>query len=114
MSIIRFEDIESKIITIRDLPVILDSDVAILYQVPTRQINKAVTNNPDKFPSGYIIVLNQSELDDLRSKIYTAKFQRPEFCQKPLPRKAFICSPQSSKAPKPLRQLLRLSKPSPS
>ena len=46
---------ESKIIVIRDTQVILDRDVAELYGVETRDINKAVKNNPKKFPPGYII-----------------------------------------------------------
>ena len=41
---------ESKIIVIRDTQVILDRDVAELYGVETRDINKAVKNNPTKFP----------------------------------------------------------------
>ena len=41
---------ESKIIVIRDTQVILDRDVAELYGVETRDINKAVKNNPKKFP----------------------------------------------------------------
>ncbi|WP_418329933.1 ORF6N domain-containing protein, partial [Segatella sp.] len=52
---------ESKIIIIRDTQVILDRDVAELYGVETRDINKAVKNNPKKFPPGYIIELNSSE-----------------------------------------------------
>ena len=40
---------ESKIIVIRDTQVILDRDVAELYGVETRDINKAVKNNPKKF-----------------------------------------------------------------
>ena len=41
---------ESKIIVIRDTQVILDRDVAELYGVETRDINKAVKNNPKNFP----------------------------------------------------------------
>ena len=56
---------ESKIIVIRDTQVILDRDVAELYGVETRDINKAVKNNPKKFPPGYIIELNSSEKQEL-------------------------------------------------
>ena len=51
------EDVESKIIKIRGQEVILDSDVAKLHGVETKRVNEAVKNNPDKFPEGYIIVL---------------------------------------------------------
>ncbi len=53
--------IESKIITIRDRQVILDSDIAELYGVETKHINQAVRNNPEKFPEGYIISLSQAD-----------------------------------------------------
>ena len=61
MEIIKFEDVESKIFTIRNEQVILDSDVALLYGVETRDINKAVKNNPDKFPESYIFNLSEDE-----------------------------------------------------
>ena len=60
-TIIRIEDIESKIFEIRNHKVLLDSDVAELYGVETRDINKAVKNNPDKFPKGYIFELTKVE-----------------------------------------------------
>lgn len=43
-------NVEEQIIEIRNIHVILDSDIAALYGVETRDINKAVKNNPDKFP----------------------------------------------------------------
>ncbi|MCL4497091.1 MAG: ORF6N domain-containing protein [Deltaproteobacteria bacterium] len=61
MNIIKLEAIEDKIIDIRGEKVILDSDVAALYGVETRDINKAVKNNPDKFPEGYIFELTGKE-----------------------------------------------------
>ncbi len=73
MEIVKFENVEEKIITIRDTSVIIDSDVAALYGVETKRINEAVSNNPDKFPEGYILVLDESEWDFLRSKISTLK-----------------------------------------
>jgi len=76
MSIVKFETVENNILTIRGVQVILDSDVAELYGVETRDINKAVKNNPDKFPDGYIIELDTNELDDLRCKFSTAKFTK--------------------------------------
>ncbi len=57
--------VENKIIELRGKNVILDSDVADLYKVETRDINKAVKNNPDKFPEDYIIKLNKKEKNEL-------------------------------------------------
>ena len=76
MDIVKFEAVEEQILTIRGMQVILDSDVAALYGVDTRDINKAVKNNPDKFPDTYIFELDADELDDLRCKFSTAKFSK--------------------------------------
>ncbi|MDR1478247.1 MAG: ORF6N domain-containing protein [Planctomycetaceae bacterium] len=54
----KFNRVEEKIITIRDQSVILDSDVAELYGITTKEINQAVKNNPEKFPIGYICYYN--------------------------------------------------------
>jgi hypothetical protein len=68
MDIIKIENIKSKIITIREKNVIIDSDVADLYGVETKRINEAVKNNLDKFPNGYIIELSKNEWDMMKSK----------------------------------------------
>ena len=73
MDVIKLEVVENKIVEIRGQKILLDSDVAELYGVETRDINKAVKNNPDKFPDGYTFVLNKSELEDLRWKFSTTK-----------------------------------------
>jgi hypothetical protein len=72
--IVKFKQVEEKIITIRDQSVILDSDVAELYGVETKPINEAVKNNPEKFPEGYVFDLTTSEWEILRSKISTTNF----------------------------------------
>ncbi len=74
MEIVVFDKIEEKIIELRGEKVILDSDIAELYGVETRDINKAVKNNPNKFPAGYIFEITKEELDDLRWKFSTTKF----------------------------------------
>ena len=71
-AIIRLEEVESKIIEIRNQKVLLDSDVAELYGVETKRVNEAVSNNPDKFPDGYIIVLTNNEWNTLKSKFSTS------------------------------------------
>lgn len=65
MEIVSLETIQNRIIEIKNDKVILDSDVADLYGVKTRDINKAVRNNPDKFPAGYIIALTKQEKIEL-------------------------------------------------
>lgn len=58
-------NVEEKIITLRNQQVILDCDVAELYGVETRDINKSVKNNPEKFPDGYIFDLDEKEKKEL-------------------------------------------------
>ncbi|MDR2761824.1 MAG: ORF6N domain-containing protein [Planctomycetaceae bacterium] len=57
--------VENKIITIHNQNVILDSDVAELYGITTKEVNQAVKNNPEKFPDGYIVTITQKEKSEL-------------------------------------------------
>ena len=63
--IMKFENLQDRIIEIRNENVLLDADVAEIYGVQTRDINKAVANNPDKFPDGYIVELSTQEKSEL-------------------------------------------------
>lgn len=74
--IVKINDIEPKIQFIRNQKVILDYDVALLYGVETKRVNEAVKNNPEKFPFGYVIELNNEEYADLRSKFSTTNFAK--------------------------------------
>ncbi|MBU6154305.1 MAG: ORF6N domain-containing protein [Bdellovibrionales bacterium] len=49
--------IESKIYFIRNQKVLLDSDLALLYEVETRVLNQAVRRNKDRFPSDFMFQL---------------------------------------------------------
>ena len=70
-NVVRFNQVEEKILTIRNQSVILDSDVAFLYGVETKRVNEAVNNNPDKFPEGYVFMLEKQDVTNLRSKFST-------------------------------------------
>ena len=65
MSIIKFDKIENKIMEIRTIQVILDADVAELYGVQTKDINRAVSNNLEKFPDGYLFELTTEEKQEV-------------------------------------------------
>ena len=60
-NLIKFDDVNDKIITIRKQNVILDSAIAELYGVNTDDVNQAVRRNPDKFPEGYVFELSPNE-----------------------------------------------------
>ena len=70
---IKFEQVESKIVTINNIKAIIDSDVALLYGVETKRINEAVKNNKDKFPEGYIIELSKIDWELLKSKFLISR-----------------------------------------
>ena len=63
--------IENMIYEIRGRQVMLDSDLAKLYNVETKRINEALKNNRDKFPERFSFILNEIENEFLRSKIST-------------------------------------------
>jgi hypothetical protein len=70
--IAKIENLKEFIFEIKGQKILLDSDVAQIYGAETRDIKKAVTNNPDKFPDGYIMELDNNEWDSLKSKFSTS------------------------------------------
>lgn len=76
MDVIRIEDVQKLIVDLRGQQVLIDADVAKIYGVETKDVNKAVSNNPDKFPIGYVLKTTDEEFDDLRRKFSTAKFAK--------------------------------------
>ncbi len=72
LHIVKYDDVIDKIIQIRDKDVIIDSDVAKLYGITTREINQAISRNPKKFPAGYLLELSKSEWEQLKSQFVTS------------------------------------------
>jgi hypothetical protein len=68
--------IENKIFTIRGQQVMLDRDLAELYQVETKVLNQAVKRNLDIFPKDFMFQLTAEEWEFLRSQIVTLKSKR--------------------------------------
>ena len=73
MEYLNLNTVQEKIVEIDNQKVILDSDVAELYDVETKRVNEAVNNNPDKFPAGYVIEITAEDWNSLRSKFSTLK-----------------------------------------
>ena len=67
--------IENMIYEVRGVQVMLDSDIAKLYQVETKRVNEAVKNNLDKFPERFSWVITNEETKKLRSKISTLEIK---------------------------------------
>ena len=66
-------DIKSKIYVVRNQQVMMDSDLAMLYQVETKVFNQAVKRNITRFPENFRFQLNKNEYEFLRSQIVTSK-----------------------------------------
>jgi hypothetical protein len=62
--------------TIRAQRVILDADLARIYDVPTKALNQAVKRNAKRFPPDFLFQLTAEEADSLRSQIVTLKSGR--------------------------------------
>ena len=69
-------NINNKIHTIRNIPVMLDKDLAELFNVETKHINQAVRNNQDKFQDDFFFQLSDKEFENLRSNDLTASFTK--------------------------------------
>lgn len=66
-------DIRSLIYVIRGQQVMLDSDLAMLYQVETKALNRSVKRNINRFPEDFMFQLSDEEYQDLRCQIGTSK-----------------------------------------
>ena len=67
------EKIASLIYVIRGARVMIDSDLAVIYNVETRVLKQAVRRNPDRFPDDFMFELTKEEADSLRSQSVTLK-----------------------------------------
>lgn len=66
--------ITSKIYYIREQKVMLDRDLAELYQLETKQLKRQVRRNIERFPEDFMFELNQQEFDNLRSQFDTSSW----------------------------------------
>jgi len=77
-SLITQENIKYKIYKIRDTQVMLDSDLAELYNVPTKALNQAVKRNQDRFPTDFLFQLTERETEILKSQIATSNLKKED------------------------------------
>jgi len=68
--------IQNLIYEIRGFQVMLDADLAKIYQVETKRLNEAVKRNKDRFPSAFMFQLTQVEYENLMSQFATSKNSR--------------------------------------
>ena len=74
--LILVDQIEPLIHEIRGQRVILDSDLAALYGVPTKRLNEQVQRNATRFPEDFLFRLTSTEIESLRSQIATSNVGR--------------------------------------
>jgi hypothetical protein len=72
-SLVLPERIEPVVLLIRGQRVMLDRDLAALYGVETKNLNKAVERNSDRFPADFMFQLTVDEADALRFQFGTLK-----------------------------------------
>ena len=73
--VVKIEDIKSKIFTLRGMQVILDRDIATLYNVKTKALNQAVQRNRERFPKDFMFKLKKEEFLNLRSQFVTSSLK---------------------------------------
>ena len=72
--VIPIERIESKMLTIRNQQVILDRDLAELYEVETKVLTRAVRINIEHFPEDFMLQFDYKEFTDLKSQFGTSSW----------------------------------------
>ena len=69
------DNIKRKIYTIRDVQVMIDTDLAELYNVETRALNQAVKRNSERFPENFMFQLTEDEFENLMSQFVISSSQ---------------------------------------
>ena len=68
--------VDARIYTVRGQSVMLDSDLAEVYQIETKELNQAVRRNARRFPEAFSFQLKENEWDILRSQFVTSNISR--------------------------------------
>ena len=81
LNVVKFEveDIKQKIYIIRGKQIILDSDIAMWYEVETKRINEAVKRNRKRFPEEFCFQLTEIEIENLRSQFATSSLNKNNY-----------------------------------
>lgn len=70
--LIKNEEIQNRIYAIRDVQVMLDEDLLLLYGVETKVLNQTVKRNSERFPEEFMFQITDDEFNRLRSQIVTS------------------------------------------
>ena len=69
-------EIASKIVVLRDVQVMIDRDIAELYEIDTKVLKQAVKRNIERFPEAFCFELDKEEFENWRSQFVTSKSDR--------------------------------------
>jgi hypothetical protein len=83
-TLVPVERIASKIYLIRELKVMLDRDLAELYDVETKILKRAVRRNIDRFPNDFMFELSKKEMEDWRCQFGTSNGDKMGLRYKPM------------------------------
>ena len=86
-------DLRSLVYVIRGQQVMLDSDLAALYQVETKVFNQAVSRNIERFPENFRFQLTAEEYTSLRSQVVTSNGRGGRRYPMPLRSRGLPCCP---------------------
>ncbi len=107
--VVKFEDLNALLIECRGETVLLDADVAEIYGVATRDVNKAVANNPSKFPAGYVVELTREEKNELVENFHRFKrLKHSSVNPKAFPEKGLYMLATILKSPQAVRATLAI------
>jgi phage regulator Rha-like protein len=81
ISIIPIDKLQGMIYTVRGMQVMLDSDLAEIYEVETKSFNRSVKRNIERFPVTFSFQLTQEEFENLRCQLGTSSAGEPLRCQ---------------------------------
>lgn len=72
--LVKIEEIQKQIYTVRNVQVMLDEDLAALYGVETKVLNQAVKRNQERFPPEFMFQLTKEDMENLRSQFVTSSW----------------------------------------
>jgi hypothetical protein len=72
--LVKIDDIQKRIYSIRNVQVMLDEDLSVLYGVETRVLNQAVKRNIERFPPEFMFQLTKEDMENLRSQFVTSSW----------------------------------------
>ena len=81
--LIPVERIESKILLIRGFKVMVDRDLARLYQVPTKRLNEQVKRNIKRFPADFMFQMSEEEFNKWKSHFATSNKEKMGIRKRP-------------------------------